>query len=388
MFSRASEARAGWARCPSRSSAEVLHVDASAKCCARALRSVRHDSFVAGGVVVSATTSDLHTAFADNAPAEQDVFLKGVELRPGVTADVHLRVLHDPRAGREAIVAIHGASTTASGLVNLGKTLLASNGARARWFVAIDQVGHGKSPPPVGAVFGELGLQDYVATVLGTLARLKEVGLRATTLMGHSMGGATVLLTQQTLVQRGQSLREAYGVEHVVALAPAGWLPDATPAITQNAALGAAFEKFQGVDPTLGPCLRIDAEALLMLAWGRPDGSLPPGAPSVAQVADAGWVAPEAAVAIGNLMGAPNLPRAVFDAGTFVKSRGTRLSIVSFQHDILIMPDENKALYAYVTGENPDQGWARIDGADATHGMPITQPAEMLAALEGRLTIP
>jgi pimeloyl-ACP methyl ester carboxylesterase len=345
-------------------------------------------SLVGKGVVVSAPVSDLHAAFADDAPAEQDVLLKGVELRPGITADIHLRVLHDPRAGREAIVAIHGASTTAAGLVGLGTALLASTGARARWFVAIDQVGHGKSPPPVGGVFGELGLQEYVATVLGTLARLKEAGIRPSTLMGHSMGGATVLLTQQTLVQRGQSLREAYGVEHVVGLAPAGWVPDATPALTQNAALGEALGKFQGVDPTLGPCLRIDAEALLLLAWGRPDGSLPPGAPTVAQVADAGWVAPEAAVAVGNLMGAPNFPRTAFDAKTFVKSCGTRLSIVSFQHDILIIPEESKALYAYLTGEDPAHGWATIEGADATHGMPITQPAEMLAALAGRLAIP
>src|SRR5262249_21714828 len=152
--------------------------------------------------------------------------------------------------------------------------------ARARWFVAIDLPGHGKSAPPVGALFGELGLQDYVATVLGTLDRLKERGIRASALMGHSMGGATVLLTQQTLVQRGQSLREAYAVAPVVALAPGAWVPDTTPAVTQSPAVGAAFAQFQVVDPTLGPCLRIDAAALQVLAWSRPDGSLPPGAPT------------------------------------------------------------------------------------------------------------
>jgi pimeloyl-ACP methyl ester carboxylesterase len=338
-------------------------------------------------VVVSAPTSDLHAAFADDAPSEQDVFLKGVELRPGVTADVHLRVLHDPRAGREAIVAQHGACTTAAGLVGLGKVLLASPGARARWYVAIDQVGHGKSPPPVGALFGELGLQDYVATVLGTLDRLRERGIRVSTLIGHSMGGATVVLAQQTLVQRGQSLRAAHDVEHVVALAPGAWVPDATPAITQNEAVGAALAQYQVVDPKLGPCMRLDAAALQMLAWGRPDGTLPPGAPTPAQVADAGWVAPEAAGAMANLMGAPNLPRTTYEAGTFGRSRGTRLSVISFQHDTLILPAESKVLYAHLTGEGPEHGWTTIEGPDATHGMPITQPAEMLAALEGRLKL-
>jgi len=44
-------------------------------------------------------------------------------------------------------------------------------------------------------------------------------------------------------------------------------------------------------------------------------------------------------------------------------------------------------LYTHLTGEGPERGWATIEGADATHGMPISQPAEMLAALEGRLKL-
>jgi hypothetical protein len=107
----------------------------------------------------------------------------------------------------------------------------------------------------------------------------------------------------------------------------------------------------------------------------------------VAQIADGGWVTPEAAVAMANLMGGPNLPRTTFEAGTFGQSHGTRLSIVSFQHDTLILPLESKALYPHLTGQGSEHGWAVIEGPDATHGMPITQPAEMLAALEGRLSL-
>ena len=54
--------------------------------------------------------------------------------------------------------------------------------------------------------------------------------------------------------------------------------------------------------------------------------------------------------------------------------------MVSFQHDVLILPVENKALYAHLTGEAPEHGWTTIEGADATHGMPISQPAEMLGS--------
>ena len=73
-------------------------------------------------------------------------------------------------------------------------------------------------------------------------------------------------------------------------------------------------------------------------------------------------------------MGAPELPRTTFDAGTFGRGRGTRLSVVSFQHDTLILPLENKALYAHLTGEAPEHGWAAIEGADAVHGMPCPSP--------------
>src|SRR5262249_54468239 len=156
---------------------------------------------------------------------------------------------------------------------------------------------------------------------------------------------------------------------------------------TRSSAVSAALGQFQVVDPTLGPCLRLDAAALQMLAWSRPDGSLPPGVPTPAKIADARWVAPEAAGALANSMGAPNVPGASFDAGLFGGGRGTRLSVVSFQHDILILPEENKALYVHLTGQGPEHGWAVIEGDDATHGMPISQPAEMLAALEGRLTL-
>ena len=88
-------------------------------------------------------SSDLNAAFAADAPSEQDVFLKGVQLRPGVTADIHVHVVHDPRAGRDAIVAVHGANTTASGLVGLGKRLLASPGGHAGALVRRD-----RSPRP------------------------------------------------------------------------------------------------------------------------------------------------------------------------------------------------------------------------------------------------
>lgn len=119
------------------------------------------------------------------------------------------------------------------------------------------------------------------------------------------------------------------------------------------------------------------------MAWSKPDGTLGANAPPVAEIASRGWVAPESLTAIGGLVGAP----AALDKGIFGSDHGTKLNIVSFEHDTLCRPAENEATYQYVTGESPERGWARIDGANAVHGLPISDPAAMLAALEGRMTL-
>jgi pimeloyl-ACP methyl ester carboxylesterase len=332
----------------------------------------------------------LDAVLADDAPAAHDVFLRGVELRPGVTSDLHLRVLRNPHpgAGREAIVAVPGANCTASTLVALGEALLAAPATRARLFIALSLPGHGKSTPPVGALLGELGLWDYAAAVLGTLDRLKEKGVRATTVVGHSMGGGTLFQTQQRLVQRGTSLRESYGVEHALLLAPAAW-PEGVPcAVAEDPQLAAAIGQLQVVHPTLGPVMATPDAVLLQLAWSRPDGTLAGNAPTPAEVGANGWNTPESLVALANLMGAPDVPRSSFDPGIFDNGRGTRVDIVSFEHDTLVKPAENEAVYRRATGESPEHGWTTVMGPNAVHGMPINDPAGMLAAVGARLRLP
>jgi pimeloyl-ACP methyl ester carboxylesterase len=328
-----------------------------------------------------AAGADLDHVFTDDAPSGGDVFLKGIELRPGVTADIHLRVLSDPRpgCGREAIVAVHGSVSTASTLVGLGKALLASTGdggARARWFIAVDLPGHGESAPPVGVLFGDLALQDYVAAIVGTLDRLKGRGIRATTLVGHSLGGATLLQVQQSLIHRGKSLEDVFDVEHVVLLSPGAWPDGISCAKCQDPHTSAIIRQFTVVDPTLGLVLRLPATVYQVMIWSRPDGSLAPNAPTPAQIAADRYVSDE------SLIVAADVPRATFDAGIFGRGLGTKLDVVSFQHDTLVMPDENKALYAYATGESPEHGWTTVEGPNAVHGMPVSDPVEMLAAIE------
>jgi pimeloyl-ACP methyl ester carboxylesterase len=340
---------------------------------------------------IAAAHDDLDHAFADTAPSARDVFLDGVELRPGVTAKIHLRILSSPRAdgGRRAIVALHGAASTANSLVDLGETILASSssedgGERVGRYIAIDLPGHGESPLPVGALFGELSLADYVAALLGTLDRLESREIETVTLIGHSMGGAVVMLTQQHLVSRGSSLRKAYGVKHAIGLAPAGWPPGVPCSMRDNPGFAESLTPFQVVSAELGPALVCTPEAYLGMAWTRPDGTLSPGAPSPAEIAARRWVAPESLTAIGGLVAGPT----ALDKGIFGSDHGTKLDVISFEHDTLVPPPENEATFQYVTGESPEHGWARIDGPNAVHSLPSSDPAAMVKAVAGRVKFP
>jgi pimeloyl-ACP methyl ester carboxylesterase len=331
---------------------------------------------------------DLDDAFANRTPSARDVLLKHVELHPGVTADIHLRVLSRPGTGcgRNAMVAVHGSNTNASSLEDLGDALLASSddGAeRACRFIAVDLPGHGESSLPVGTLYGDLSLEDYAAAVLGTLDRLEDRGIHTTTLMGHSMGGGVVVLAQQSLVANGSSLRDAYDVRHVVLFAPAIWPPGISCAICQNTQLGAIIGPFESDGPVLGPALQLSPAAFVALTWSRPDGTLAPDAPNAAQVDAAGGVSPESLTAIGNLLNTP-APLPV-DSGIFGRDFGSKLNVVSFENDTVVLPTESEALHRHLTGESSDRGWTRVDGANAVHGMPISDPVGMLAALEGRV---
>jgi pimeloyl-ACP methyl ester carboxylesterase len=335
---------------------------------------------------------DLDDVFAHSAPSARDVFLNDVELRPGVTADIHLRVLSNPGpgCGRKAIVAVHGAATTANSLVGLGEAILASSDddgrARACRFIAVDLPGHGESPPPVGTLFGALSVDDYAAALLGTLDRLQDRGIHTTTLMGHSMGGMVVQLAQQSLVDSDSSLRDAYHVKQVVLLAPAAWPGAISCALCQNEQFGAVLGQFVSFDPVLGPVAQIPPAVWPALVFSRLDGTLASNASTPEEVVALGYDSAESLTALGELLGGPSTPRARLDPGIFGRDFGTKLDVVSFQNDTLVLPVENEALYQYVTGESPEHGFTTVHGANATHGLPISDPAAILGALHGRVT--
>ncbi len=217
----------------------------------------------------------------------------------------------------------------------------------------------------------------------GTLDRLEGRGVETTTLIGHSLGGAVVLLAQQSLVAAGTNLRDAYGVKRLVGLAPGAWPQGIPCAICQNPQLSAALGQYAIVDPVLGPVFELPPPVWLGFVFSEPDGTLVADAPTAAQVVALGYDSAESLTATEEDLGAPT----PLDAGIFRGELGTKLDVVSFQNDTLVPPPEGEALYQYLTGESPGDGWTLIDGADAVHGMPISDPAAMVAALEGRVRL-
>ena len=282
-----------------------------------------------------ASCEDPDGAFGEHAPADAGVVLKAVTLRPGVTGDIHLRVLRNPDHGceRKAIVAVHGAGATASTLVPLARSIFAdADDHQVCRFIAVDLPGHGGSSLPQGALFGDLTLQDYAAAVIGTLDRLEDRGVHTTALMGHSMGGLVVQLAQQSLTSHGSSLRDAFGVKHVVLFAAAG--PRAIPcAYCQNQQAAAALGPFIGFDPALGLRFAIPDALWTMLAFTTPMGTLATNAPTAADVTAHGYNSPESLSALSGLLGAPPFQRPDVAAGIFAPHLRTRLDVVSFEND-------------------------------------------------------
>jgi pimeloyl-ACP methyl ester carboxylesterase len=323
------------------------------------------------------------------------VFLHDIALRPGVTQTIHLRVLSDSRPHcRDAIVAVPGGASAANSLVNVGEALFASSSeddgsGRACRFIVLDLPYHGASPPPVGALFGDLKVEDYSAAVLGTLDRLQKRGIHTGTLMGHSMGGIVTELAQQILIDRGSSLRDGYDVDHVVLLAPAAWPGGASCALCENTQFAATLGAFVIFDPALGLILpRLPGAVYLALAFSKPDGTLPSDAPTPAEVDARGYGTNESIAAIQEFLSPSPIVRPYLAPGIFGRESGTRLDVVAFQYDTLVLPSEAQANYEYVTGESPERGFTTVEGPSAVHAMPEYDAAEMLEALEGRVRLP
>jgi pimeloyl-ACP methyl ester carboxylesterase len=332
-----------------------------------------------------ATLAIAGAAAADPAPVSSDILLSNVELRPGVAGDVHLHVTSSPNPhcqGR-SILAVHGALSDAASWENFAQAAFAAphgDNTVCR-FVAIDLPGHGQSSVPAGILFGDITLHDYVSAVAAALDHLADQGLGVNTVMGHSQGGMVLQLLQQRLVDEGSSLRSAYDVRRATLLAavPPRAIPWAFPTNPGAAVLG----QFVSFDPALGVHVSVPSEVWRPLVFSTPTGALAANAPSVEEITARGYASPEPIATLAELLGTPPFARPDVAAGIFAPGLGTQLDVVSFENDAIIRPNESGPQYMYLTGQSTSHGFTVVHGADATHGLIISNPREILDALQG-----
>jgi pimeloyl-ACP methyl ester carboxylesterase len=310
-----------------------------------------------------------------------DFTFAAVDIRPGVTADLHVREFvnaSQPCRGRVAL-AVHGMLHTANTWDRLIEALFEENPAGRRMcrVIALDMPGHGGSGLPVGIQFGELEIPDYVSALLGTLDRLADLRISPDTVFGHSLGGLVVQAAQQRLLEQGTNLRRAYGIKNVVLFASAA--PLELP-LSNYEYLAAAMAPFITWSPTLGAHLALPDSVWATMLFTNFFMQLVSGAPTPADVAARGYNAPAPlAVATGGISVAP---------GVFATAHKTALGMVAYEHDPAVLPFESAALYSYLTGDLTGSGLALLTGPETVHEMHISNPGLLLDSIAGIIRLP
>lgn len=315
---------------------------------------------------------------------DSDLFLDDVQLRPGVTVDLHLEVFVDEAwpspvcPAENAVLAVPGFAHTAATWRPYADALFAEgSGQPACALIALDPPGHGGSGLPDGLVFGELTLDDYATALLAALDALRASGGAPATLIGHSQGGIVIQMAQQRLVGAGSSLRRAAGVREIELLAP---VPAAEVAwsFVDSGAAAQLLGQFLAFDPVLGVHASVPAEFWPALFFSNLSGQVASGAPTAAQVTANGYNAPAPLFASLQLVGAPPFARPSISAGIFGDVHGTRLRIVVFEQDQLIRPEEGQALLEHLAGGGSGQTFSVIGGAEAVHDLYLSNPGALL----------
>lgn len=339
------------------------------------------------------------SAFAQAGPpsrVDTDVTIQAVQIRPGVTVDIHLKVFVNeaqPCLGR-TILAVPGFAHTAATFGPLAEAVFAStpHGHYACRIVAIDFPGHGASGlPSLGLPFGFLSLADYVTVLLASLEHLPTHGIRPSTLLAHSQGGLIVQLAQQRLKDGATTLRESFNVSDVVLMASVG--PRQVPWFFADSGIAlSVLSGFLNFTDVLGFHAAIPDTVWPAIFFSNLGGEIAPGAPALVDVARFNAPEPlfsalELIGALELLLGPPPIPRPSVDAGIFAATTGTTLHTISFENDQIIRPEEQAALYTYLTGAAPGTRVVVVDGQFAVHDTYVSDPEGLLETIAGRIPL-
>ncbi|MEM8963934.1 MAG: alpha/beta fold hydrolase, partial [Acidobacteriota bacterium] len=289
------------------------------------------------------------------------LLIGNVELRPGVFTDIHVTLMGDPDR-EDCQVTIHGGPYTAETWRPYAEAL-----GPASCVLAIDLPGHGLSSVPTGIVYGELLLDDYVTTVIAVLDALESIDIEPRTIIGHSLGGTVVQMTQQRLIDAGTNLEDAYDISEAILVAP-DYPAEVTWAFVDSGAAGPIIQSFIVADPVLGNIMQISADVWPAFFFTNLAGEVVPGSPTPAEIVARGYVAPgEPELAIAQLLGLPPFTaRPSIDAGIFNEDEDTRLRVIAYENDGFILLSETPGLYTHLTLDDSLECFIGVYGDDTT----------------------
>jgi pimeloyl-ACP methyl ester carboxylesterase len=312
------------------------------------------------------------------------VIVEGVEIWPGVEVDLQVTVFVNQgvpcQSPQRSVLAIHGLTHTAASWQPFAEQLFEKHqGPATCRVVAIDlpgRAGSGVPDVPGAPQYGDMLLDDFVTVLLHAMDRLPALGLRSTSLVAHSQGALLVQMAQQRLLGSGATLRSEHGITRALFLAASP--PAGLPWFFASIAFG-FFEPFVLFDPQLGLVIAIPDPVWPFFYFTNLAGTPVSSFPSPAEVAAYNAIEPTASSA--QLIGAFGIPRPLVAPGTFAGPYGTELFMVVGEQDLLINWQENAALYGFLTGDTEQERFVVALGPEAVHGLHISDPAAIVAAL-------
>ncbi len=337
------------------------------------------------GIAITVLLLLTQSAWVLAAPnTDYDIMINDVELQPGVKVDIHVEVFVNEASPCQSrtFFAVHGFAHTAATWQPFVESLFDHNptGPVVCRVAAMNFPGRGGSSLPTGILYSELTLDDHVTALLDTLDALRQQDVRPRGLIGHSQGGLLIQMAQQQLIDAGTSLRRQLTIRDVILFASA--TPRQIPwDFLNNGNADAVISQFLTNDPIMGQVIDIPDAAFPGLFYSDLNGDVASGAPTPAQVAALGYNAPAPLSAMLQLVGEAPFSRPSVDAGSFAPRRGTRLSMATYDQDVLFRPNESAQLYRHLTGDSNRRRLKLVNGPETVHDLHISDPQGLLDAL-------
>jgi pimeloyl-ACP methyl ester carboxylesterase len=329
------------------------------------------------------------------------ILIEDIEFQPGVTIDINVNVYVNENAHNWAnhgkIFAIEGMAHTANCLKPLAEELFTNPPqTEINEFYAIDMPGRGGSGLPEGEDFllDEMYIEDYLEVIQGAIAYLNnEMKVFPNTIMGHSLGGLEVILLQNKLIKEGTNLRQKYGIKNAVLLAPGIPAPLDWAYINGGGSAG-LYQYIDYFTPEYGTVLNLPyyvwpfAFFTNTCCYFAPD--MVPGAPTPAEVLANGYNSIEPAPLLLQVSGAeippglpyPYKPRKEAEPNIFRPQHGVQLTIVCDEFDKMMLPEEELALYEYLTGDKKHKRLFEVLGEETCHDTHISNPGSIVELLD------